>query len=102
MLRTYGYGNERDFRWQDYLENDVNEATSKRKGENEATLTENSIENHFDPQFFLIFLRMFVDVYGNCHPSFRWAEKSCSLRNAQTDCRVSWFLRGLGLHLHPS
>ena len=55
MLRTYGYGNERDFRWQDYLENYVNEATSKRKGENEATLSENSIENHFDPHFFLNF-----------------------------------------------
>lgn len=49
MLRTYGYGNERDFRWQDYLENYVNEATSKRKGENEATPTENSLEIHFDP-----------------------------------------------------
>lgn len=56
MLRTYRYGNKRDFRWQDYLENYVNEATSKRKGENEAKLTENSIENHFDPQFFLGYL----------------------------------------------
>ena len=34
MLRTHGHGDERDFRGQDYLENYVNEASSKRKGKN--------------------------------------------------------------------
>ena len=33
MLRAHRYGDQGDFRWKDHLENYVDEATPKRKGE---------------------------------------------------------------------
>ena len=38
MLRTYGHGDQRDFRRQDHLENHVNETAPKRKGKDSILL----------------------------------------------------------------
>ena len=62
MLRTHRHGNEGGFRWQDHLENYVNEATSKRKGEFDLGVQKRKV---FNLCLFNTFLGFFSDVYGD-------------------------------------
>lgn len=44
MLRAHRYGDQGNLGWQDHLEDHVNKATSKRKGEREKRLKTRSVE----------------------------------------------------------